>query len=178
MPPARQNAGWLRRGLVTAQIALSLALLVSAGLLVRSGQELRRGTNFDPQHMAVLRVRTELLQYSPQQNEEFFRRIAERLRSLPGVQAVTFVRGGEGLIWNWQNGREVKVNLPGSDAQPLEVKHHDIGLHFFATLKIPLLEGRDFNEHDGPDAPRVAILNHTSPSGCGHNRPPWVEAWW
>jgi predicted permease len=156
-----QTSGWLRQGLVTAQIALSLALLVSAGLLVRSSQTLRHGTNFDPEGMAVVRVRTELLHYSPPQNEEFFHRVFARLKSLPGVEAVTFVRGGEGLIWNSLHGREMKVSLPGGEAEALEVKHHDIGLDFFPTLRIPLREGRDFNEHDGPDAPRVAILNQT-----------------
>ena len=156
-----QRSGWLRQGLVAGQIALSLALLVSAGLLVRSSQTLRQGTNFDPEHMAVLRARTELLHYSPQQNEEFFRQIVERLKSLPDVEAVTFVRGGEGLIWNSRNGRELKVSLPGGEAQALQVKHHDIGLNFFPALRIPMLEGRDFNEHDGPNAPLVAILNQT-----------------
>jgi predicted permease len=156
-----QSSGWLRQGFVTAQIALSLALLVSAGLLVRSSRELRQGTNFDPGRMAVLRVRTELLHYTPRQNEEFFHRIVETLNSLSTVEAVTFVRGGEGLIWNWQSGRELKVSLPGGEAMALQVKHHDIGLNFFSTLRIPLLAGRDFNEHDGPNAPLVAILNQT-----------------
>jgi predicted permease len=154
-------SGWLRRGLVSAQIALSLALLVAAGLMTRSARVLQSGTNFDPGHMAVLRVRTELLHYTTQQNEEFFRRIVQRLEALPGVEAVTFVRGGEGLIWNWNHGRDAKVTVAEDEAHPLEVKHHDIGLNFFSTLRTPLLEGREFTEHDGPNSPRVAILNQT-----------------
>jgi predicted permease len=152
------SGGWLRQGLVTSQIALSLALLVSAGLLVRSSQALSRGTNFNPDHVAVLRVRTELLNYTAKQNEEFFQRIVERMKTLPGVQDVTWVRGGEGLIWA-KHGRPVNVSLPGRESQPLGVIHQDIGLDFFSTLKIPLLAGRDFNEHDGPNGPPVAILN-------------------
>lgn len=156
-----QKSCWLRQGLVAGQVALSLVLLISAGLLVRSSQALRRGTNFDPEHVAVLRVRPELLNYTPQQNEKFFRRLIEELTAFPGAQAVTYVRGGEGLIWNWGNGREAKVNLPGATSSALEVLHHDIGLNFFGTLKIPLIEGRDFTEHDNASAPLVAIVNQT-----------------
>ena len=154
-----ERSGLLRRGLVSAQVALSLALLVCAGLMVRSARAVQGGTNFDPRNMAVLRVRTELLHYTPQQNEEFFRRVVERLRSLPAVEAVTFVRGGEGLIWNWDNGRDTNVALPGREAQAVQAKHHDIGLQFFSTMRIPLHDGRDFTEHDDAHAPRVAIVN-------------------
>ncbi|HVH89646.1 MAG TPA: ABC transporter permease [Terriglobales bacterium] len=156
-----QTRGWFRQGLVAAQVALSLTLLVSAGLLVRSSQAIRQGTNFDPRHIAVVRVRPELLSYSPRQNEEFFHRAVERIKEIPGVEKVTFVRGGEGLIWEWSSGREVTVDLSGGSAQAMRVRHHDIGLEFFTTLNIPLLEGRDFGEHDGANAPAVAILNQT-----------------
>jgi len=156
-----QTSGWLRQGLVAGQVALSLVLLISAGLLVRSSQALRRGTNFDPEHVAVLRVRPELLNYTAQQNEEFFRRIVEQLSAFPGALAVTYVRGGEGLIWEWENGRDVKINLPGATTDALEVRHHDIGLNFFRTLKMALQEGRDFTEHDNASAPHVAIVNQT-----------------
>jgi len=159
-----QRSGWLRQALVAGQVALSLALLVSAGLMVRSSQALLRGTNFDPEHMALLRVRPELVHYTPQQNEAFFRQVVERLKALPDVEAVTFVRGGEGLIWNWGHGREAKVGLPGAATeatQMMEVRHHDIGLNFFSTLRMPLVEGHDFGDQDGAAAQPVAILNQT-----------------
>jgi predicted permease len=156
-----QTSGWLRQGLVAGQVALSLVLLISAGLLVRSSQALQRGTNFDPDHVAVLRVRPELLNYTPLQNEEFFRRLVEQLTAFPGAQSMTYVRGGEGLIWDWGSGRDVKINLPGAKSGAMEIRHHDIGLNFFSTLKIPLIEGRDFTEHDNAIAPRVAIVNQT-----------------
>ena len=156
-----QRSGWLRQLLVAGQVALSLVLLASAGLLVRSSQTLLRGTNFDPEHVAVLRVRPELLNYTPRQNEELFPRLVERLSALPGVGTVTWVRGGEGLIWEWRSGREVRVNRPGSATDPFEVRHHDIGHNFFSTLRIPLVEGREFSEHDGPTSARVAIVNET-----------------
>lgn len=155
------RGGRLRKALVAGQIALSLVLLIAAGLMVRSSQSLQRGTNFDPQHLAVLRVRPELLHYSPAQNEQLFHQIIVKLRTLPGVEAVASVHGGQGLIWHWHSGRDVNVNLPGASAEGLEVRHHDIDLNFFRTLRIPLLEGHDFTEQDDAHAQPVAILNVT-----------------
>jgi predicted permease len=142
-------------------VALSLVLLITAGLMVRSGASLQRGTNFDPQHVAVLRIRPELLHYTSRQNEELFRQVVASLKPLPGVEAVTSLHGGQGLMWHWQSGRDVNVNLPGASTEGLEVRYHDIGLDFFHTLRIPLLEGNDFSEQDDAHAPSVAILNAT-----------------
>jgi len=155
------RSGRLRHALVAAQVALSLVLLVAAGLMVRSSQSLLRGTNFDPQHMAVLRIRPELLHYTPLQNEQVFRQVVASLKSLSGVEAVTSVHGGQGLIWDWQSGRNVNVNLPGTPTEGFEVRHHDIDLDFFRALRIPLVEGRDFVALDDAHAPRVTILNTT-----------------
>jgi macrolide transport system ATP-binding/permease protein len=157
--------GRWRQILVAAQVAMSLVLLVSAGLLVRSSLALQRGTNFDPQHVSLIRIRPEMLHYTPAQNEAVFRRVVERLRSLPEAESVTVIRGGEGLVWNWQNGRKLEIRLPNpgelrAESQPT-IRYHDIGLNFFRTLGIPLLQGRDFNAQDRPGSPNVAIINET-----------------
>ena len=55
---------WLRSMLVIAQIALSMVLLIASGLLIRSASQVQKGTNFDPQHVLVLRLRPELLKYT------------------------------------------------------------------------------------------------------------------
>lgn len=154
------QSGRFRQALVAGQVALSLVLLITAGLMVRSSQSLQGGTNFDPQHVAVLRIRPELLHYPPPQNEELFRQVVASLKALPAVEAVTSVHGGQGLIWHWESGRDVNLNLPGS-TEALEMRHHDIGVDFFRTLRIPLLEGHDFTEEDDFHAPPVAILNAT-----------------
>ena len=155
------RSGQLRHGLVAAQVALSLVLLVSAGLMLRSSQSLLRGTNFDPQHVVVLRIRPELLHYSPLKNEQVFRQVVASLKTLPGVVGVTSVHGGQGLIWDWQSGRNVNVSLPAMSTEGFEVRHHDIDLDFFGTLRIPLLEGRDFTAQDDAHGPPVTILNTT-----------------
>src|SRR5690348_5625602 len=105
--------GWLRRGLVIAQVALSMTLVVSAGLLVRSGLAIEHGTNFDPRHMAVLRLRPELIHYTPQQVASLVRRAMQAVETMPGVESAAFMEGGEGLVWNPQNGHEVPISVPG-----------------------------------------------------------------
>ena len=157
---ADRAGGWLRHFLVIAEVALSMVLLVSAVLLVRSGQAVERGTNFDPRHMLVLRLRPELIQYTPQQVGSLVQRVMQTLAATPGVQSAAFIEGGEGLVWNWANGRDYDLRLPGQTASAgLKVRGQDVNSTFFATLRMPLLQGRAFTEADNALSPRVAIVN-------------------
>jgi len=164
-PAGEPMSGRLGRLLVIGQVALSMVLVVSAGLLVRSGIALEKGTNFDPAHGVVLRMRPELLKYTPQQVGSLVQETVRRIAAAPGVRSVAFMQGGEGLVWNWMNGRDAQVSLPGeARALPhagLTVLKQDIGANFFHTLGTPLLQGREFTAQDRPDSPRVAIVNET-----------------
>lgn len=157
------TGGWLRHGLVIGQVGLAMVLVVCAGLLTRSGLQVQQGTNFDPAHTVVLRLRPELIKYTPQQVESLVRRVDQRLSAVPDVQSVAFMEGGEGLVWDWQSGREVQVALPGASQEALGaglmVHKQDVGPKFFHTLRIPLLQGRAFGEQDSSRSPRVAIVN-------------------
>lgn len=154
--------GWLGHVLVVGQFALSMVLLMCAGLLVRSALEVRRGTNFDPEHTVVLRVRPELTKYTQAQTERLVRRVSQLLRVARGVQSVAFMEGGEGLVWDWRSGREARVSVAPqapSENSGLAVRKQDVGENFFRALKVPLLRGREFDGQDGPESPRVAIVN-------------------
>jgi predicted permease len=157
--PRRQR---LRSALVIGQVALSLALLVAAGLLLRSESHIRQGANFDPQHVVAVRLRPGLLNYRPEQAQAFTREVASRLEATPGVGSVTL---GSGTGLAWLSGGEVRVRLPEQAAQraeeQLQVEYQEIAPRFCKTLKIPLLEGREFNEGDLPGAQRVVIINET-----------------
>jgi predicted permease len=162
--PAVESTGtWLRHSLVVGQVALSIVLVVSTALLVRSGIDVERGTNFDPTHVVVLRLRPELLKYTPQQVEALLLESVRRIRSAPGVKSLAFMEGGEGLVWDWQSGRDTQISLPGSTKllphNDLTVVKQDVSAGFFHTLGTPLLQGRDFDNGDRPDSPRVAIVN-------------------
>jgi predicted permease len=152
----------LRSGLVIGQVALSLALLVAAGLLVRSAAQVRQGMNFDPTHVAALRLRPALLSYSPEKAQSFTHEVVRRLEAVPGVQSVSLAIGA-GLAWRSRD--DVRVRLPEQamdrPENQLEVEYHEIAPGFFETLKIPLVQGRDFDETDRPGSPRVVIVNET-----------------
>ncbi len=157
-----QTSGWMRHILVIGQVALSMVLVVSAGLLVRSGLDVQRGTNFDPSHMIVLRLRPELTKNTQSQIDSLVRRVNQSLNLTPGVQSVAFMEGGEGLVWNGLNGREVPVALPGHSSAlktTLVVVKQDVSPNFFRTLRIPLLQGREFSDQDHRASLRVAIVN-------------------
>jgi putative ABC transport system permease protein len=152
----------LRSALVIGQVALSLALLVGAGLLVRSESNIRKGANFDPQHVVALRLRPALLKYSLEKAQAFIREAVRRLETTPGVQSVTL---GSGTGLAWLGGGELSVRLPEQTWQrtedQLQVEYQKVAPRFFETLKIPLLAGREFDEQDAGDAPRVVVINET-----------------
>jgi predicted permease len=157
-----RTRGWLSHVLVIGQVALSMVLVIAAGLLIRSSIEVQRGTNFDPGHMIVLRLRPELTKYTQQQIDSLVRQVDQRLSAIPGVQSMAFMEGGEGLVWDWRSGRDAKISFPGHSPEPsatLAVRKQDVGQDFFRTLRIPLLQGREFGEQDRPGSPRVVIVN-------------------
>lgn len=154
--------GWLRHSLVVGQLALSMVLVVCSGLLFRSAFKIRQGTNFDPAHTIVLRLRPELTKATQQQTESLVRSVEQRLNGTPAIQSVAFVEGGEGLVWDWRSGRDARVSLSAESETPgegLTVRKQDVGQNFFATLRVPLLQGREFGEQDRQGSPRVAIVN-------------------
>src|SRR6185295_1818290 len=152
----------LRGALVIGQVALSLSLLVVAGLLVRSESHVRHGANFDPHHVAALRLRPALLNYNLEKSQRFMREAVGRLEAVPGVQSVSLATGS-GLAW--RSGGRVGLRLPDEPRltaeDQLQVDYQEVAPRFCETLKIPLLEGREFNEGDRPGSPPVAVINET-----------------
>ena len=162
----------VRGALVIVQVALSLALLVAAGLLIRSESHVRQGANFDPQHVAALRLRPALVNYPAEKAQAYLRQVVRRLEVIPGVQSVTW-SSGSGLAW--RGGGEVRVRVPEQDSprpeDQLKVEHQKVALRFCETLKIPLLQGREFNDADEGSARRVVVINETLA------RRLWPESW-
>jgi putative ABC transport system permease protein len=151
----------LRSALVIGQVALSLALLVAAGLLVRSESNIRQGANFDPRQIVTLRLRPGLLNYSPEKAQAFTREVVRRLEGVPGVQSVSLAK----VSMAWPRSGHVRVRMPeqvsNRPEEQLQVEYHEIAPRLFETLRIPLIKGRDFNEGDVAGAPRVVIVNET-----------------
>lgn len=156
----RRGHARLRSALVVAQVALSLALVTGALLLGRSFSFVTGGASFDARHVALLRLRPRLVSYAPDSAQRFLRRVVERLRAVPDVESLVLARGVGSV---WESTGSIPVALPGDaprapDKQTL-IDYHEVTPGLFATIRVPILAGRDFAEGDSSGTPRVAIVN-------------------
>src|SRR5262249_6508817 len=149
--------------LLVGEVALSLMLLVGAGLLIKSFlrlQEVRPGFNAHNVLVATLALPYPKYQYA--QFEEFFRRLKERLDAAPGVQAAG---GNINLPLNASGYAIGRGFIP--EGRPLTVDENRDAMFsaitgdYFRALQIPLLAGRSFELRDNADAPKVVIINET-----------------
>jgi putative ABC transport system permease protein len=153
----------LRAALVVSEFALSMVLLVGAGLVTRSLARLESvhpGVKADHVITAMVSLpRTG--QYDPQQTVAFFDRLVSGVRSLPGVESATASVGlPPDRLQTASNFYAEDHPVPAGEAEPIAEELFVDG-SYFRTLGIPLVRGRTFDEHDGPDAPPVVIINET-----------------
>ncbi|MGH9847428.1 MAG: FtsX-like permease family protein, partial [Blastocatellia bacterium] len=149
----------LRNALVVAQVAMSLVLLVGAGLFIRS---LQRAQSFDlgfkPENVLTFSFNLELQGYDEARGREFFPRIVERLDRLPNVQAASLSNFLPlGFIARGSPVAPADRDLPPRE-RPV-AGYFAVGLRYFETIGTPLLRGRDFTAQDTLDAPHVAIVS-------------------
>jgi len=151
----------LRRGLVVAQVALSLLLLVGAGLFARSLHNLRQlEPGFEADRLLVFSVDPPLAGYDHDRVRAFAQRIQEQLLAVPGVAAaapaLTPIMAD--AVWRSTIKVEGYQSKEGEDMSP---QVNAVAPTYFATLGIPHLTGRDFDARDVEGAPRVAVVNET-----------------
>jgi len=158
-PSGARAASRFRTSLATTQIALSMALLVSAGLFARSLFNVSRvqlGLKAD--HVVMFSISPELNGYSPEKSRQLFERVEDELSALPGVSGVTSatvpLMGGS----NWGNSVAVEGFNAGPDTDR-DSRFNVIGPAYFQTLGMPLVAGREFTRADTMGAPKVAIVN-------------------
>ena len=151
-----------RNAFVVAQIAISLVLLVTAGLFLRS---LRNATTIDvgfrPWDVQTVTIDLSTQGYDQPKGREFYRQLMERVAALPGVRVTSLARM---VPLNGNNMRE-GISIPGREPQ-LNERTTTVGLNvvdgrYFEMLEMPLLHGRTFSETDKPGGPQVAIVNET-----------------
>jgi len=158
-PSGARSAARFRTSLATAQIALSMALLVSAGLFTRSLFNVSRvDLGLKADNVILFRISPELNGYKPEQSRQLFERVEDELSALPGVAGVTsstvpLLSGN-----NWGTGVSVEGFKAGPDTD-IGSRTNEVGPAYFSTLGVPLLAGRDFTRADGLTAPKVAIVN-------------------
>jgi predicted permease len=151
----------LRGALIVLQVALSLPLLIGAGLFLRSLVNLRSiDTGFDKDHVLLATLNPALSGYSPEATRNFYNQLLQQIRAVPGVQAAS-VSTESPISGGWDsNGIVVEGYVPRQD-ESMSVNTADIAPQFFQTLGIPFVAGRDFSEKDAGTSPKVAIINET-----------------
>jgi putative ABC transport system permease protein len=160
-----ESARWnrVRGGFVVFQVALSLLLLVSAGLLIRSFDKLLHvNVGFQPEQLLSLEYRLPRNKYGKSEAQwNFHRQVAEEIQQIPGVSSVSMVRG---LPFSG-NGGTAPIILPDRELPPQgsepEVMFNTVMPNYFETMGIPLIKGRTFNNEDRADAPVVLMINQT-----------------
>jgi macrolide transport system ATP-binding/permease protein len=156
----RYRKSRLRMSLVVAQVAFSLLLLISAGLVLRSLEKLRpTRLGFSSDNIVIAPVKLDEREYDRRKAHEFYRGLSERVAALPGVQNVSLV---EHIAGGFSGGSRRSIEIEGYKPNPGESLHLDsfyAGPHYFTNMKVPLVQGRDFDQRDQDGAPCVAIVN-------------------
>jgi predicted permease len=149
----------LRKGLVVAQVALSLLLLIGAGLFTRSLANLRSlNPGFEPERLLTFSVNPALSGYELPRRYAFFKRVQDDLVAEPGVRSASLAE--EPLMTNSNSSSTVRVEgYTPKEEEDMNPNFNTVGPGFFSTLGVPLLAGRDLGDADGPDAPAVAVVN-------------------
>jgi predicted permease len=150
----------IRAALVVAQVAVSLFLLIGAGLMLRSLDKIRpTRLGFSSENVLVASLALDEARYDRTRTQEFHRRLSERLAALPGVQAVSMVEGMPGgFMSRSRRSTEIEGYEPAL-GESLELDAVVVGPRYFTNMQIPILQGRDFGERDRDGAPCVAIVN-------------------
>jgi predicted permease len=162
-PVSGLHASHVRRALVVAEIGVSVVLLVGAGLLARSFAGLQRvDAGFDARNLLVLRIAPDVTRYRGEVVTEYYGRVLDSIRELPGVASAAAVTvlpmstiGSDFYRPYWLEGARpdefaatqasVRMATPG----------------YFATLGLPLVSGREFSGRDTANAPRAIIVNES-----------------
>jgi putative ABC transport system permease protein len=153
----------LRGAFVVSQVALSLVLLVGAGLLLNSFYRLLRAEpGFDPRNLLTMEYRLPKNRYAKgEQQWAFHREVVERVSRVPGVESAAVVRG---LPFSG-NGGSLTYVVPDRPAPPAgqepKALENAIDPNYLRTVGLPLLRGRDFTLQDGPDTQPVILVNRT-----------------
>ena len=149
----------LRKILVVAQVALSLTLLIGAGLFVSTLRNLRGSDpGFDVEKLVTFKVDPMLNGYTDERGRQFYRDLTARLSAIPGVSGASLavVPLLDGDEWDSTITVEGYTRKTGEDMNP-HMQYLTPG--FFATIGQKVLLGRDFNDNDDKGAPRVAVVN-------------------
>src|SRR6185369_9710028 len=153
-----------RNILVFAQVAISTVLLVGAGLFLRS---LGQASSIDPGFKLRKGVAAQLVvglggAYTDAQARAFYQRLLDRARAIPGVRSAAYADHLPLALQIHVSRADIEGRPTVREEDRPEIDRDGAGPGYFETLGVSLLAGRTFTEHDGPDAPKVVIVNETA----------------
>ena len=158
-PSGARGAALFRTSLAVVQIAISMALLIAAGLFVKSLAKVSRvDLGLKTESVVTFGVSPQLNAYTQEKSQALFTRIEEALAAQPGVSGVTSAMVPLLAGSNWGTSVAVEGFMRGPDIDS-ESRFNMVGPDYFGTLGIPLLAGRDFTRQDAGTSPKVAIVN-------------------
>jgi predicted permease len=159
-PNPKQGKSRLRSLLVIGQVAISLVLLITAGLFIRSLQNsLSNSLSFKPQSLLVASTDVTMQGYNKNLGQAYYRQLQERAAQLPQVQTVSLANA---VPLSGGGTQQRGVTIEGSDMPsntPLSIDYNIVEPKFFQAMSIPLLQGRDFNWQDAEGKQPVVIIN-------------------
>jgi predicted permease len=156
----------LGKALLVVQVAISLVLLVGAGLFLQTLQNLRHvDVGFNPQNLLLFRVNPAVNRYDEKKTTALYHDLLERLGSVPGARAVAM--SNPALLSGSINSTSIYVQgrvYPAGRADALDngINRLVISPNFFEVMGIPVVLGRAFTDRDNADAPKVAVVNETA----------------
>jgi predicted permease len=151
----------LSKGLIVAQVALSLLLLVGAGLFIRTLYNLQRvNLGFNQENLLVFSLQPEQSGYKDERLLQFYQQLFARLDNLSGVRAATFAKVALIADENWSNDFLLPGETEGTAVQH-DTMRQTVRENYFPTMEIPLLRGRGFTAQDDERAPKVALVSQT-----------------
>jgi len=158
----------LSRSLVVVQVALSLLLLVGAGLFLRTLLNLQRvEPGFNTRNLLLFGVQPGLIGYKDEKLAQLYQQMFDRIEAVPGVQGVTFSRMpllSQGASSSSVFLRDALSAAPDSEGRIKssgDGYRHQVRENFFEVMEIPMLAGRTFKPQDDAKAPKVVVVNQT-----------------
>ena len=150
---------FLGKSLLVSQVALSLVLLVGAGLFVRTLVNLQRvDTGFNQEQVLLFKIDTDSIGLKEDSSlVKLYRDVEERVGSIPGVRAASFSM----FAFN-QGGWTTPVSTRGDSSSPRtqqSIRNNSVGPDFFEAMGLPLLAGRNFGAQDTETSPKVAVIS-------------------
>ncbi|MFN7920058.1 MAG: ABC transporter permease [Bryobacteraceae bacterium] len=151
---------FLRKGLVSAQVALSFLLLFGAGLFVGSLRNLRTAESGfrEMSNLVTFQVAPALNGYEPQRVVQFYRDALEKIRAIPGVKSASTASVPLLHGWEWDSTTSVEGHQ-SKDGEDMQAFMNSLSPGYFETMGIPVLEGRDFTVADQMEQAKVAVVN-------------------